>query len=55
MEDKQPPKLSLCKICHYNLGNDVTKLCATCDPNHIWWKKKDQTEEIVEKIKKLKF
>lgn len=50
--DKLPPKLTLCKGCSYNIGNVATNLCASCDPNHRWWKKED---ELVEKFKKLKF
>lgn len=36
---KPPPPLKPCKQCRYNIGSDETQLCATCDPNHRWWKK----------------
>lgn len=32
-----PPPLKPCKSCHYNIGSDDKGLCASCDPNHIWW------------------
>ena len=38
----QPPKLKTCKKCPYNIGDDKTGLCATCDPNYHWWKKSDK-------------
>uniref|UniRef100_A0A6C0EQX3 Uncharacterized protein n=1 Tax=viral metagenome TaxID=1070528 RepID=A0A6C0EQX3_9ZZZZ len=39
-----PPKLRVCSKCPHNIGDFKSGLCATCDPNHRWWK---QTEEIV--------
>lgn len=44
--NSQPPKLKVCKNCPYNIGSDTNGLCATCDPNHRWWK-----NECVEEVK----
>lgn len=38
----KPPPLRVCRVCSYNIGNYETGLCATCDPNHRWWKKEDK-------------
>lgn len=47
--DKLPPPLRCCKKCLYNIGSDENGLCATCDPNHRWWKNAEkQITEVQE-------
>lgn len=48
---EKPPPIRACKGCHMNPASDKTGLCATCDPNHRWWKKKD--DELVIAMKKV--
>jgi len=49
--DKLPPKLKVCKKCPYNIGDDKSGLCATCDPNHRWWKRLDtKVDECIQQI-----
>lgn len=46
-----PPPLRKCKKCPYNIGDDKTGLCASCDPNHRWYKKDDnKVEECAQQI-----
>lgn len=42
IETKGPPPLKPCKKCPYNIGSDENGLCATCDPNHRWWKNSEK-------------
>ena len=36
LSTKQPPPLKCCKKCPYNIGDEKTGLCASCDPNYVW-------------------
>ena len=48
------PPLKPCRRCRGNIGDDVNGLCATCDPNHRWWKKEDKTvDECTALIEKM--
>ena len=33
---KEVPKLKPCRRCPYNIGDEKTGLCATCDPNYVY-------------------
>lgn len=51
-----PPPMKDCKGCPYNLGDPITGLCATCNPNHRWWKKSTdkKLEECVNQLNTLR-
>lgn len=39
-EVPRPPPIKACKGCYCNPGADHNGLCASCDPNHVWWTRK---------------
>ena len=51
-----PPKLRVCSKCPHNIGDFKSGLCASCDPNHRWWKQPEdesETNKVIEKISKI--
>ena len=49
-----PPKLRVCSKCPHNIGDFKSGLCASCDPNHRWWKQtEDETNKVIEKLSEI--